>query len=145
MYRKILIASDGGEPAQRAAQDAIALAAAVGARVLAVTVSDIFPSNTAVLMPRASDVDRYEAAAATAAQKILDNISRHASAVGVDCETLHVTGAPPFEGILKASREHGCDLIAMATHGRRGLDRILLGSQASKVVADSRVPVLVCR
>ena len=145
MYRKILIAIDGGEPAQRAARDALAIASVVGANVLAVTVSDIIPSTTAVLMPRAADVDRYEAAAAAAAQKILDAVNQHAHSLGVACQTLHVTGVPPAEGILQASREHGCDLIAMATHGRRGLDRLLLGSQASKVVSASHIPVLVCR
>ena len=61
------------------------------------------------------------------------------------CETLHVKNQFPAEGIIEAAKAQGCDLIVMASHGRRGLSRLLLGSQANRVVTQSTIPVLICR
>jgi nucleotide-binding universal stress UspA family protein len=97
------------------------------------------------MLPNAGDVQRYEAAAAVAARRILDSVAASAAELDVACDTRHIIGELPAEGILKAAREAGCDLIVMASHGRRGVERLLLGSQAMKVMAASTVPVLICR
>ena len=145
MYKHILIASDGSELAGKAVADALALAKALDARVTAVTVTDIFPTGPYSSIPLPSMIDRYEAAAVEAASKILSLVSEAASKLAVACETMHIKDQAPAEGIIAAASEKGCDLIVMASHGRRGVTRLLLGSQAQKVVALSNVAVLVCR
>jgi nucleotide-binding universal stress UspA family protein len=92
-----------------------------------------------------SAIERYETAAAESAAKILSSVSEAAGKRGVTCETLHIKDQIPAEGIIAAATEMGCDLIVMASHGRRGISRMLLGSQAQKVVMLSPVPVLIWR
>ena len=145
MYKHILIASDGSELAGKAVADALALAKALDAKVTAVTVTDIFPTGPYSSIPLPSMIDRYEAAAVEAASKILSLVSEAASKLAVACETMHIKDQTPAEGIIAAASEKACDLIVMASHGRRGVTRLLLGSQAQKVVALSNVAVLVCR
>jgi nucleotide-binding universal stress UspA family protein len=145
VYRNILIATDGSEVAGRAVVQGLGLAKSLGACVIAVTVTDGFPAASPVMLPTAADVDRYKMAAAETARSILDRVADAASDLGVRCERHHVADALPADGIIDACREHGCDLIVMATHGRRGMDRLLVGSQAAKVMTASSVPVLICR
>ena len=145
MYQHILIATDGSELAGKAVADALALAKALDAKVTAVTVTDIFPTGPYSSIPLPSMIDRYEAAAVEAASKILSLVSEAASKLAVACDTMHIKDQTPAEGIIAAASEKGCDLIVMASHGRRGVTRLLLGSQAQKVVALSNVAVLVCR
>ena len=145
MYRHILLATDGSELADRAVTHALELARSLGARLAAVTVTDMLPTGPYSPIPWPAKVERYEAAMAASAQSILSEVSEAARPLGVDCATQHIAGRPPAEGILAACKEHGCDLIVMASHGRRGIQKLLLGSQANKVVTQSSVPVLVCR
>lgn len=145
MYRNILVATDGSELAERAVAQGLELARALRAKVTAVTVTDYLPVGSANLMPQPSDAARYESAAARTARGLLDQVRAKAEALGVACDTVHVADELPAEGIVKACNGNGCDLIIMATHGRRGLDRLLIGSQTNKVLAASSVPVLVCR
>jgi nucleotide-binding universal stress UspA family protein len=79
------------------------------------------------------------------AESVLARIGEMAKSTGVDCATIHVKDRLPDEGIIAAAKDNGCDLIVVGSHGRRGLSRLLLGSVASRVVALSPVPVLVCR
>jgi len=145
MYRHILIATDGSELAQRAVTHGLALAKALAAMVTAITVTEMFPTGPYSSMPTASMIERYEEAEAEAAANILSSVNEVATKVGVPCATVHVKDQTPAEGILETAREKACDLIVMASHGRRGVARLLLGSQAQKVVTLSPVPVLVCR
>lgn len=124
MYRNILIATDGSELAGRAVTAGLGLAKALGARV--------FP------------LDDYEKAAAENATRILASVAGEAKDAGVACETVHASDFPA-EGIIATARDRHCDLIVMASHGRRGLSKVILGSQASRVLALSAVPVLICR
>jgi nucleotide-binding universal stress UspA family protein len=87
----------------------------------------------------------YDECMAAAADRILWGMDQTAKKMGVSCATLHVKDRHPAEGIIEAAKERGCDLIVMASHGRRGISRVLLGSQAMKVVTLSPIPVLVCR
>jgi nucleotide-binding universal stress UspA family protein len=145
MYKHILIATDGSELAGRAVGEGLALAKALGARVTAVTVTDIFPTGPYSPIPFPATIERYEAAAAEGAARILASVAEAAAQLGVSSRTVHVKDQTPAEGIIATIAAEGCDLVVMASRGRRGVSRLLLGSQAEKVVALSPVSVLVCR
>jgi len=145
MFKHVLIATDGSELAQKAHAHGLALANALNARVTAVTVTDIYPTGPYSPIPLPSMIEHYEAAAALSAANILASVHDAATKLGVPCVTLHVKDQAPAEGILQAANEGGCDLIVMASHGRRGMKRLLLGSEAQKVMTLSSLPVLICR
>jgi nucleotide-binding universal stress UspA family protein len=87
----------------------------------------------------------YEESVAASANRVLWGVGEEAKKIGVPCRTVHVKDKQPAAGIIDIAKERGCDLIVMASHGRRGISRVLLGSQATKVITSSPVPVLVCR
>jgi len=87
----------------------------------------------------------YEECATASANRILWSVSEAAKKMEIACSTVRVKDKYPAEGIVDAAKEKGCDLIVMASHGRRGISRMLLGSQTTKVVTLSAVAVLVCR
>jgi nucleotide-binding universal stress UspA family protein len=144
MYKHILIATDGSELAGRAVTAGLALAKVLQARVTAVTATEPWSAmvmgEPALVFP----IEEYEKAAAENAGRILSGVGSSAEDVGVECETVHVNDFPA-EGIVEAAKAKGCDLIVMASHGRRGLSKLLLGSQTTRVLTLSTVPVLVCR
>jgi nucleotide-binding universal stress UspA family protein len=90
-------------------------------------------------------IGSYEALAAAGAKRILDKAAEAAKAEGVTCKGIHVKDRHPAEGIVEAAIDVGADLIVMGSHGRRGVDRLLIGSQANEVVTHSKVPVLIVR
>jgi nucleotide-binding universal stress UspA family protein len=145
MYTHILIATDGSDLAQKAVVQGLALAKTLGARVTAVYVTEpllaVAPGEVAMAFP----VKEYEESVAANARRVLGAVAADAQAAAVPCATVHVKDQIPAEGILETAREEACDLIVMASHGRRGLMRFLLGGQAIKVLSGSAVPVLVCR
>jgi nucleotide-binding universal stress UspA family protein len=145
MYRKLLIATDGSEIAAKAVKTGLTLAKQLGAGVVAVTATEPWSAMTngegfAFDFP----IEAYEKAAAEHAEQILSKVRQEATTAGVGCETVHVNDFPA-EAILATAGKTDCDLIVMASHGRRGIARLLLGSQASRVVALSSRPVLICR
>ncbi len=148
MYRKILVATDGSDLASKAVDHGIGLAKATGAAVLFVTVTGMWSAfeiaaeaGQGVQHP----METYEAMARNAAHAILAACGKSAGAAGVTFETLHVPDSRPAEGIIATAAEKGCDLIVMASHGRRGVTRMMLGSQTAEVLAYGKVPVLVVR
>lgn len=145
MYKHLLIATDGSELAGKALTRGIELAKSIGARVTIVTVTEPFsasvPAEVAIVYP----VEQYELAAEQSASKILSDASSVAAREGVRCETVHVKDQFAAEGIVATAQNFGCDLIVMASHGRRGFMRLMLGSQAHRVVTQSTVSVLICR
>jgi nucleotide-binding universal stress UspA family protein len=144
MYKHILIATDGSELAEKAVNTGLTLAKVLGARATAVTVSEPWAAartnDASVVFP----FDAYETAAAEAASKIFASVRKLAKQLDVECATIHVK-EHTAEGILQAGKNRGCDLIVMASHGRRGLSRLLLGSQATRVLTHSSTPVLICK
>lgn len=148
MYKQILIATDGSELADKAVAHGLSLAKEHRAPVSIVTVTDSWSA-----FDMAHDYDRgqkdpigaYEALAAEAARKILDKSSEMARSQNVDCKPIHVPDQHPADAIIATANEIGADLIVMASHGRRGMTRLLLGSQANEVVTHSKVPVLIVR
>lgn len=148
MYKQILIATDGSELASRAVAHGIALAKEHKARVTVVTVTERWSAFVLGVESQQGNRDplgQYEAVAAAAAKRILDQAGQVATAQGVACDLLHLPDQPPADGILAAAKEKNCDLIVMGSHGRRGVDRILVGSRAYEVLTHSKVPVLIVR
>lgn len=145
MVRHLLIATDGSDLAMKAVEQGLALAKALHASATAVMVTEPWtatvPGEVAIVVP----VAQYEAAVAENAAAALARVTKAAAAVGVACQTIHVKDRFPAEGIIETATALGCDLIVMASHGRRGLSKLLLGSQANKVVTHSAIPVLICR
>lgn len=147
MYQHILIPTDGSEVARRGVVAGIGLAKALGARVTFVTVSEavpVFAEATGLGVP-AVDLSEFWATLDEAAKRTLDAAKALADEAGVPAETSYVPRALPAEAIVEAASAKGCDLIVMASHGRRGIGRLLLGSQTSEVLTHSRTPVLVVK
>ena len=145
MYKNILIATDGSELARKAMRDGLALARRLGASVYAITVTEPLSEEVfgeMVFAPRRED---YERLCTQAAARILSEVDEAAQEAGVQCKTVHIKERLPADGILELCEQLRCDLIVMASHGRRGLAKVLLGSQTTEVLTRSKVPVLVCR
>ncbi len=148
MYSRILIATDGSDLAGKAVDHGLQLAKSVDATAVFVTVTEIWSAFN-----MASNVDRgqldpievYEKSAKQSAHSILEEAAARASSMGVASESRHVSDQKPAEGILEAADREDCDLIIMASHGLRGVKRMLLGSQTAEVTALSEKPVLVVR
>jgi nucleotide-binding universal stress UspA family protein len=145
MYKHILIATDGSELARKAVDEGLALAKALGAGVIAVHVTPPWTSVPVGEVGGAFPPQNYDRMVADRAQEILAVVAMEAKAAGVPCETLHVAERLPAEGILQAAAQRHCDLIVMASHGRSGIARLLLGGEASAVVSKSPIPVLIYR
>jgi nucleotide-binding universal stress UspA family protein len=145
MFKHILIATDGTELAERAAAQGLELAKQLGANVTAVTVTEPWAAAVAGEAALGYPPEEYEKGVVGTAGSVLARIAEIAKTAGVECSTVHMKDHFPYEGVVAAAKENGCDLIVMASHGRRGLARLLLGSVATRVLALSPVPVLVCR
>jgi nucleotide-binding universal stress UspA family protein len=147
MYKHILIPTDGSKLSAQAIAAAVQLAKATGARVTGLFVA---PAPTPIVYEDLLPVDymtpeRHAELIDRAAAKYLDVIERAATTAGVPYEGLKVTSDFPADTIVKTAAKRRCDLIFMASHGRRGLSGILLGSETNKVLAHSKVSVLVHR
>jgi nucleotide-binding universal stress UspA family protein len=145
MFTHLLLATDGSELAAKAVTAGLTLARDLKARVTTVTATE--PWSAMVSgddLPFTFPIAEYEKAAAESAAHILAKVAEEAGRFGLDCETVHVTDFPA-DAIIATAKARGCDLIVMASHGRRGVARLLLGSQASKVLTLSTIPVLICR
>ena len=149
MYTHILIATDGSELARKGVQHGLSLARRLGARATIVNVgeptgSHIFVGEEASTASIA-DIQRQRQRQLEASAAILAKVKQEAEAMGVPAETVYVEDMRPAQAIVDAARQRDCTLIVMASHGRRGLGRLLLGSQATDVLAHSHIPVLVVR
>ena len=96
-------------------------------------------------MPDAETLERFEAAPRTKANEILARIQVMADEAGVPCQCVSLVSDHPYDAIIQAAEQNGCDLIMMASHGRRGLAGLLLGSETQKVLTHTNIPVLVYR
>src|ERR1019366_3877291 len=145
MHRHILIPTDGSELSQNAIEYGMALAKSVNAKVTVVTVSP--PFNTFAVEPdMITDTrEHYGKRMATLAEKYLRVAKEAAVAAGISCETMHIERDQPYLAIIETAARKSCDLIVMASHGRRGISAIVLGSEAVKVLTHSTIPVLVFR
>jgi nucleotide-binding universal stress UspA family protein len=145
MYAHILIATDGSELAGRAVEQGLTLAKTLGSKVTAVTVTEPWTAAVSGEWAVAFPVEEYEKAAALNAEKILKAVAETAARIGVACETVHVKDQFAAEGIVEEAKSRACDLIVMGSHGRRGIVKFVLGSQATRVLTHSTTPMLICR
>ena len=145
MYRHILIPTDGSQLSQDAIAHGAALARSINARVTILTVST--PFHTFVVEPEmvTDTQEQHVKRMANRAAKYLNSAKEVVAAAGVNCDTVHVEHDHPYQAIIDTAARESCDLIVMASHGRRGVSAIMLGSETVKVLTHSTVPVLVVR
>jgi nucleotide-binding universal stress UspA family protein len=150
MYRNILLPIDGSPLSLNAARHGIGLAKALQARVTAIMVTTPwalqFAREVAVVVPGVLPPENeYDLRTEAAACSCLRLVTNEALRVGVTSRALHVRHRDPYVAILETAHKKGCDLIVMASHGRRGLADMLLGSETRKVLTHGDIPVLIYR
>jgi nucleotide-binding universal stress UspA family protein len=146
LYKHILISTDGSEVARKGVDHGLSLAKSVGAKVTMVMVTEGIPIyGGSEWVPGPAEMAAYEAAQKESAAKVLADVKAAADRLGIAAETVHILDSQPAEAIVATATQRQCDLIVMSSHGRRGLRRLLLGSQTSEVLVSSPVPVLVVR
>jgi nucleotide-binding universal stress UspA family protein len=145
MYKHILLPTDGSELSATAVRDGVKFAKEIGARVTALHVTPRFHPTELTPSAFSAHVHEHDAKAKESAERALGQVAEVARAAGVPCTTVHRESNNPFEVIIDLAIEAGCDLIFMASHGRRGVAALILGSETNKVLTHSRIPVLVTR
>ena len=148
MYQHIMLPIDGSELSLKAVHEGVNLAKALGSKITLITV--VSPYRLSVTSPITSGfVDeiekRHDEESKKEAQKLHTEVVAGAKSEGVQCDSLVVMGANPYARITENAQTRKCDLIVMASHGRRGFDAVVLGSETVKVLTDSKIPVLVVR
>ncbi len=144
MYKRILVPTDGSEISNKAIQTAIDLAKLASASLVTVSVKEPFPYSAISEMQPVPPQEFYDAQERIAASRV-KVVSDAAEAAGVACEAFTVEAVHPWEAILDQAKTSNCDLIVMASHGRRGVSALLLGSETSRVLTHTELPVLVVR
>jgi len=145
MYKHILIPTDGSELSKKAVDHGIGLAKALNAKVTSVTVSEPFHVFAVEPVMVTDTPDEYKKRVAALAAKYLKAAKDAATAAGVACDVVQVEHGHPYETIIDTARKRGCDAIVMASHGRRGVSAVVLGSETVKVLTHSNIPVVVVR
>jgi len=147
MYQRILVATDGSTLSKKAVNSAIALAALAGAELVALKVVPRYPQSyfEGGMALQVEEIGRIEKQWAEAGQAVVDAVQKTALAKGVKTKAITVKSDLVSVAIIAAAKKHKCDLIVMASHGRRGIKRLLLGSETLQVLTHSHVPVLVLR
>jgi len=147
MFKHLLVPTDGSELSSATVDRAISFAKESAARITFFYAQPDFPmpiyGEGALIDP--TTPEQFATGAAQEAARILDSARGKAEAVEVNCDTDTLVSEVPYEAIIDAANRHACDLIFMASHGRRGLASLLLGSETQKVLTHSKVPVLVYR
>jgi nucleotide-binding universal stress UspA family protein len=147
MYKNILVPTDGSKLSVKAAKQAVKLAKVLRARITGFYAAPDFGSTYygdgyILRSPSAAEQTEF---AQNQARKYLSAIEVEAEVEKVPCEVFHSVSDSPYEAIIDAAKKKKCDLIFMASHGRRGLSGLVLGSETQKVLVHSKIPVLICR
>jgi nucleotide-binding universal stress UspA family protein len=145
MYKNLLIPTDGSDLAGKAVQDGINLAKSLGAKVTLLTVTMPFHIFTLETRMVEDTPVEYTRQVQVEAAKSLASAANTAKAAGVACDTVQMEHEHPYQAIIDTAKAKSCDLIVMASHGRRGIAAMVLGSVTVKVLTHSRIPVLVHR
>lgn len=147
MYTRILVATDGSKLSQKAVDSAIELAALCGAELIALKVVPRYPQSyfEGSIPLSTEDVARVEQQWAADGQEIVDAVKKTGEAKGVKVKSILAKSDVVSDAIIAAARKHKADIIVMASHGRKGVKRLLLGSETQQVLTHSEIPVLVLR
>jgi nucleotide-binding universal stress UspA family protein len=145
MYKRILLPTNGSDASERAIAAGVAFAKELGAEVIGLTATPEFHAFTYRSEMLEATPEEFAQNSRKRAAQLLDGIASVARDAGVAFSGEHAVSDHPYEAILAAAAKHKCDLIVMASHGRRGLTGLLLGSETQKVLVHSSIPVLVHR
>ena len=145
MFKHILLPTDGSELSEAAIQKAIQLAKSINAKVTGFHVILPFHVFTTKTQMVEDTREQYERESKIQADQFLGVIKKAAEKAGVSCDADYVTSNHPYEMIINVAEKKGCDLIMMASHGRRGVQGVLIGSETQKVLTHTKIPVLVVR
>ena len=147
MYQRILVATDGSDLSKTAVRSAIDLAAALGAELVALYVVPRYPVSyfEGGITISVEDMTRTEKQWSDKGQAVVDAVQQEGETRGVRVKPVVVQSDLVAESIMSAVQKHACDLVVMASHGRKGIQRVLLGSETQHVLTHSTVPVLVLR
>jgi nucleotide-binding universal stress UspA family protein len=145
MFKHILLPTDGSQLSEIAIQEGIELAKAINARVTGFHVLPEFPEFTYRPEMLGDVREEFTGDSRARATQYLRVIEEAANKARVRCDTGYTSSAHPYEAIIRAAEENGCDLILMASHGRRGVQGLLIGSETHKVLTHTKIPVLVYR
>ena len=145
MFRHLLVPTDGSPLSAKAAQAAVNFAREVGARLTALSVAEPFPYSALSESAFLPDQVRFEKQMQDHARRYVDDVAELAAAAGVPCDTRVALSFSPYEEIVRTAEELGCDAVFMASHGRKGLNRLFVGSETQKVLAHTTLPVMVFR
>jgi nucleotide-binding universal stress UspA family protein len=147
MYTRILVATDGSKLSKKAVSNAIELAAVCGAELVALKVVPRYPQSyfEGGIAMQASEVAAVEKKWADEGQAVVDAVKKAAESKGVTTKAVTVKSDVVSDALLAAAKKHQCDLIVMASHGRKGIKRLLLGSETQHVLTHSTIPILVLK
>ncbi len=145
MFKHILIPTDGSDLSRKALLYGVQLAKESKAKVTALTVRPPYVIGSMDMIGVVGSQDEFEAETQRYADYALTQARMAADAAGVSIESVQDVGDQPYRAIIDCAKRHGCDLIVMASHGRRGVSALLLGSETVKVLTHSTTPVLVYR
>lgn len=145
MYKHMLVPTDGSPLSTAAVEKGLAFAKEIGAKATLLTVIEPFHIISADAEQLAGTRSTYEEHAKAQAEKHLAALKEKASSMGVACEAVNIVSGEPYQSIIDTALKNNCDLIAMASHGRRGVSALVLGSVTMKVLTHSKIPVLVYR
>lgn len=144
MYKRILVPTDGSDITGKAVQTAIGLARLAGAELLTIAVKEPFPYSAISEMQPVPPQEFYDAQERIAAARV-KAVADAAQAAGLSCQAHTVEALHPWEAIIDHAKTQGCDLLVMASHGRRGIAALMLGSETQRVLIHTSLPVLVVR
>jgi nucleotide-binding universal stress UspA family protein len=147
MYERILVATDGSKLSKKAVTSAISLAAMCGAELVALKVVPRYPQSyfEGGIAMQAGEVQKVEKQWADEGQTVVDAVAKAAALKGVKTKALTVKSDVVSDALIAAAKKHQCDLIVMASHGRKGIKRLLLGSETQHVLTHASIPVLVLK
>lgn len=145
MFKNILLPTDGSDLAVKATETAVRFAQVHGARIVAISVAQPFPFVPLTDGAVVPDAEVFETQITTAAQANINKVATACAAASVPFEGIVSNSHTPYKDIVDAAQKHNCDIILMASHGRGGLSKLLLGSETQKVLAHTTLPVLVLR
>jgi nucleotide-binding universal stress UspA family protein len=144
MFKRILVPTDGSDITQKAVATAIELAKSVGAEVHTLCVKEPFPYGAISEMQPAPPQEFFDAQERIATRHVA-SVAESCKSAGIECQALTVEALHPWEAIIEHAQRMDCDLLVMASHGRRGVSALLLGSETQKVLTHTTIPVLVVR
>jgi nucleotide-binding universal stress UspA family protein len=144
MFKRILVPTDGSEITAKAIDTAIELARTVGAGLYTISVKEPFPYSAISEMQPTPPQEFFDAQERIASKRVQAVVEQSQKA-GVACQAHTTEALHPWEAIIEHAKRMECDLLVMASHGRRGVSALLLGSETQKVLTHSKVPVLIVR